>query len=779
VRRIDQEHLSDGKLQIAFLGTYPPNRCGIGTFTHDLTDAVMSTDKGVHATVLAMTDADFTYEHPERVRFEIRKGVEDDYARAAHFVNGGDIQMVSIQHEYGIFGGTDGAYILAFLAELRKPSIATLHTVLERPSKSQRAIVREMAERCEYLVVMSRLAVDLLEKSYAIPRERIRLIPHGIPEMRADERDVSKAGFGLTGRRVLLTFGLLSPSKGIEVVIRALPNLVDEFPDLIYLIVGVTHPEIKRRVGEEYRDSLEREVESLGLRDHVIFRNQFVDTPELCRYLQASDIYITPYLQAAQITSGTLAYAMGSGAAPVSAPYWYAEELLAEGRGHLFDLGDAEGLSDVLRTLLGDPEEMARTQRSAYAFSRRMIWPQVASDYVELTRRVARKVVALESRAVRRQSLPELRLDYLIRMTDDTGLLQHAAHSVPDRRFGYCVDDNARALIVALLAQRVTASSETERLITIYLSYLHHSQGEDGRFQNFMDFCRSLDGEQGSEDCVGRALWALGLAVELAPDEGHRLLAKKMFHRSMTLPLAFGPRGCALGILGLDAYLQHEPDNDLARATLDSLGAALIRRFEDNADEEWRWFEPELTYENALLPLALFKFSMYTGDQRALRVACDSLSFLEAICFADEHLQLIGNAGWLVRGGERVLADEQPIDASAFVLAFRAAWAATGDRRYLARMRESFEWFLGANRLGLSLYDSSTAGCQDGLGAQEVNKNQGAESVVSYLLALLAMLGLADDGINWDDVEMVLTRLNTVGAEMLVGPLRQGKRPCA
>ena len=760
----------ESKLQIAFLGTYPPHRCGIGTFTYDLSNAVISADESVRATVLAMTDSGFTYEHPERVRFQIRKGVKDDYARAADFVNYSDIRMVSIQHEYGIFGGTDGAYILTFLAELSKPSIATLHTVLKRPSKSQRAIVREMAERCECLVVMSRLAVDLLETSYGIPPETIRVIPHGIPEMRVDERDASKAKFGVTGRRVLLTFGLLSPSKGIEVVIRALPKLVDEFPDLIYLVLGVTHPEIKRQVGEEYRLSLEREAESLGLREHVIFRNQFIDTAELCRYLQASEIYITPYLQAAQITSGTLAYAMGSGAAPVSTPYWYAQEVLAEGRGQLFDFGDVQGLCDVLRTLLGNPEELARTQRSAYAFSRQMIWPQVGSDYVELTRRVVREAVAPETQTLRRRSLPDLRLDHLIRLTDDTGLLQHAAHSVPDRRFGYCVDDNARALIVTLLAQQATDSSETERLITIYLSYLHHSQGEDGHFRNFMDFRRNLDAEPGSEDCVGRALWALGLAVELAPDEGHRLLAKSMFHKAMALPLTFGPRGTALGILGLDAYLQHDPDHDPARSTLDSLAARLVRRFEEGADDEWSWFEPELTYENALLPLALFKFSMRTGDQTALRVACSSLSFLETLCFADGYLQLIGNAGWHARGDERVLADEQPLDAAAFVLAFRAAHAATGDRRYLTRMRESFEWFLGANRLELSLYDFSTAGCHDGLGAQEVNKNQGAESMVSFLLALLAMLGLADDGLDRNEVDTGLARPSEALSERLVRP---------
>jgi glycosyltransferase involved in cell wall biosynthesis len=700
-----------------------------------------------------MTDADSTYEHPERVRFEIRQGVRGDYVRAADLVNYSDTRMVSVQHEYGIFGGQDGAYILDFLTELRKPSIATLHTVLDRPTTSQRLVVQKISERCECLVVMSHLAVDLLEKSYDISPQRTHVIPHGIPDMRADARDENKATFGVTGQRVLLTFGLLSPAKGIEVVIRALPKLVAEFPDLIYLVVGATHPEIMRRVGEQYRVSLKREVESLGLRDHVVFRDQFVDDDELRKYLQAADIYITPYLHEAQITSGTLAYAMGSGAAPVSTPYWYAKELLAEGRGHLFGFGDVEGLADALRRLLRNPVELAQSQRSAYAFARQMIWSKVGEDYVELIQRVLREAVVPRAPALHTRSIPELRLDHLIRMTDDTGLLQHAVYSVPDRRFGYCVDDNARGLLVALLAQRVIGLGETRRLITTYLSYLHHSQCEDGHFRNFMDFRRNLDREPGSEDCVGRALWALGLAIELAPDDGHRGLAKRMFDRSMTLPLTFGPRGSALAMLGLDTYLRSEPDDKLASATLESLAAKLICRFEGEADETWRWFEPDLTYKNAILPLALFTFAQRTGDKTALRVACDSLSFLEEICFADGHLQLIGNAGWHVRGGERTIADEQPIDASAFVLAFRAAYDATGDRRYMTRMRESFEWFLGANRLGLSLYDFSTAGCYDGLGVNAVNDNQGAESAVSFLIALLAMLGLASDGLDHADVE--------------------------
>jgi hypothetical protein len=444
---------------------------------------------------------------------------------------------------------------------------------------------------------------------------------------------------------------------------------------------------------------------------------------------------------------------MGSGAAVVSTPYWYAKELLSEGRGRLFGFADVDELTGILETLLADEAERVRLQRSAYAFARQMTWPEVGIAYVRLARQVLSEAVAPAPRAAPEHSLPELRLDHLIRMTDDTGLLQHAVRSVPDRRHGYCVDDNARGLLVALLSHRVTGSAETQRLITTYLSYLHHSQREDGHFHNFMDYRRDLQPERGSEDCVGRALWALGAAVRWAPDEGGRLLAREMFDRAMTLPLGFGPRGCALGILGLHAYLQTEPESGVAGATLESLGGMLVQRYEQEAGPEWRWFEPRLVYDNAVLPLALFQVSSVTGDQTVLRVARESLAFLESVCFAGGHLTLIGNAGWYPRGGERAIVDEQPIDAAAFVLTFHAAYAATGDPRYLARMRESFEWFLGANRLGLPLYDFSTAGCRDGLEASGVNENQGAESTVSFLLALLAMLDLTGAGIDGDHAE--------------------------
>ncbi len=750
MRRTEHGRSSATDLSIAFVGTYPPRRCGIATFTRDLSDAVIAADRRVRATVLAMSDAGRIDPYPQRVRLEIRKEIKDDYARAAEFVNSSDTRLVSIQHEYGIFGGEDGSYILDFfLTRLREPAIVTLHTVLERPTLSQRAIVQGMAERCERLVVMSELALDLLKKSYDISRDITELIPHGIPNLPAGERDRHKASLGISGRRVLLTFGLLSPKKGIETVLRALPSLIDRFPDLIYLVVGVTHPEIKRHSGEQYRQALEREAESLGVRKNVVFRNQFVDQSELCRYLQAADVYITPYLDEQQIASGTLAYAMGSGAAIVSTPYWYAKELLSEGRGRLFGFGDVDELTDILETLLVDEAERARIQRSAYRFARQMTWPTVGEAYVRLVRHVLSETVASRPRLAPEPSLPKLRLEHLIRMTDDTGLLQHAIRNVPDRRHGYCVDDNARGLLVALGSERVARSSEAQRLITTYLSFLHHAQREDGHFHNFMDYRRNLQLGQSSEDCVGRALWALGTTVRWAPDEGNRLLAREMFDRAMTLPLGFGPRGCALGVLGLHAYLQAEPESAAARATLESLGDALVQWYERGAGPEWRWFEPQLTYDNAMLPLALFQVSSVTGDQTALRVARESLAFLESACFTEGHLTLIGNAGWYPRGGKRAIDDEQPIDAAAFVLAFDGAYAATGDSRYLVRRRQSFEWFLGANRLGLSLYDFSTAGCRDGLEASGMNENQGAESTVSFLLALLTMLdqvGAGTDG---------------------------------
>jgi len=755
----------------AYVSTYPPRLCGIATFTQDLSRAVASADPTVGRTILAMTDqaesATDPHAFPECVRFQIRRGVRDDYAGAADFVNHSDIRLVSIQHEYGIFGGDDGVHILDFLARLRVPSIVTLHTVLESPSPLQRHIVEEMGRRCGRLVVMSSIGVRLLADSYDVPADKVVLIPHGIPDLPRDDTVLHKEKVGAAGRRLLLTFGLLSPNKGVETVIRALPQLVKRFPDLLFFVIGATHPEVKRRHGEEYRHSLELEAHALGIADHVVFRNQFVSFEELCGYLQAADIYVTSYRNEAQSTSGALAYAMGAGAAVVSTPYWHARELLAEGRGRLFPIGDVDALARTIDALFSDDAELQAMRAAAYDFTRPMTWARVGEAYAALAEEVLRE--AVPSRSVKRDpiparesSLPDLRLDHLLRMTDDTGIIQHATFSVPARRTGYCVDDNARALLVALHAHRVTGSDDAQRLITVYLSFLHYCQRDDGCFHNFVDYNRVVETEIGSEDCIGRALWALGSTVRMAPDEGTRRLAREMFDRAISPAPEFGPRGQALAIMGLDAILHVEPDNVAMRAMLTALAANLCRRFDDEADADWRWFEPILTYDNAIAPLSLFTAFRCTGDRSHLRVATESLGFLEAVCFDAGRLTLIGNRGWHRRGERgggdrngtggdggvsRPEADEQPIDAAAFVLAFRGAYLATGERRYLKRMRESFDWFLGANRLNIRMYDFSTAGCRDGLGVEEASENQGAESTVSFLAALLSMLDIGERGV--------------------------------
>jgi glycosyltransferase involved in cell wall biosynthesis len=731
-----------GPQRLAFLSTYPPRRCGIGTFTRDLTEATAAARIGSSIRVLAVSDSAGPYEYESPVRFEIRQGVKQDYVRAADHLNYSDVQLVCIQHEFGIFGGDDGAHVLAFLARLKKPVVTTLHTVLRTPSDSQRSIVRAIAERCDRLVVMSHLASDLLQDSHGVPRSKVEMIPHGIPDLPRGRQDQLKARFGVPGRRMMLTFGLLSRNKGIETVLRSLPRLVERFPDLVYFVVGATHPSVRRERGEEYRLSLEQEVKNLHLTDHVVFRDEFVDSEELADFLRATDVYVTPYLNEAQSTSGTLSYAMGAGAAVVSTPYWHAQEFLADGRGRMFDFGDSEGLAVNVEALLSDVTELRRSREAAWQFTRTMTWPRVGEAYADLAERILTDPSDARAEATdsERFPLPELRLDHMERMTDDTGIIQHATFSVPARRTGYCVDDNARALIVALHAHRVTETPGTARLITNYLSYLELSQDDNGHFRNFMDYTRTLESHSGSDDCAGRALWALGSCTSLAPERGTRRLARSMFERAMPLACSFGLRGQAFALLGLHAFLGKYPEHARARELVDQLSADLVRRYRAEADAGWKWFEPDVTYDNAIVPLALFRVYGITGERESLDVGRESLLFLEKLCFSDEYLNLVGNETWHRRGGRKSTADEQPIDAAAFVLAFHGAYIATGDVHYLRRMRESFEWFLGRNRLRLPMYDFATAGCYDALGRHDVNQNQGAESGLSFLLSLLAML---------------------------------------
>ncbi|HET6332114.1 MAG TPA: glycosyltransferase family 4 protein [Polyangiales bacterium] len=723
-------------------------------------EAVTSADTRVQPMIVGVTEPLGQHAYPSEVKFEIRQNIKGDYPRAAEFVNYSHVRIVSIQHEYGIFGGEDGGYILDFVRALRVPVIVTLHTVLKQPSANQARIVQKLAVQCAQLIVMSQVAKDLLANSYGVRGEKVRIIPHGIPVMQPVAQEALKAKFGVAGRRLLLTFGLLSPNKGIETVIRALPEVIRKFPDLMYFVVGATHPVIKRREGEAYRTMLEREAEKLGVREHLMFRGQFVSDEELRQYLQAADAFVSPYLNEAQVTSGALSYAMGAGAAVLSTPYWHAQELLADGRGGLFPFKDSAALSRMLIEWFSSPSELLRVRTAATNFARAMAWPRIGEAYFEVIQgalRIShdRPSSPPLSEVAPASSLPELSLDHLIRMTDDTGIIQHATYSVPARQSGYCVDDNARALIVAVQADRINGSAETKALVTRYLSYLYGSQNVDGTFSNFMTYERVLDGATSSDDCLGRAIWALGISFELADAEGCRMLARDMLNRALPHAEALGPRGSAQALLGLVSVLNADPNAADVRRVLDVLAAKLMDCYRQNAAADWRWFEPSLTYDNALLPLALFAAYGVTGDRASLRDARESLEFLEEVCFEGEQLQLVGNSGWHSRGGEKASVDEQAIDAAAFVLAFCCAYTVTNDRHYLRRMREAFAWFLGANRLGMPLYDFATGGCRDGMGDSYVNQNQGAESTICFLIALLKMLELDGEGLGHADTQTI------------------------
>jgi glycosyltransferase involved in cell wall biosynthesis len=754
----------DSEVAVAFVGTYGPRQCGIATFTADLALAVGAQDRRAQPMVIAVTEHGGEYQYPTEVKFEIRQNIKADYARAAEFVNYSRVRLVSIQHEYGIFGGDDGGYILDFVYALRVPAIVTLHTVLKRPSDNQAAIVRKLAAACAQLVVMSQVAKDLLASSYGVDGANVRIIPHGIPvmDLQPDQRAL-KAKFGVADRRVLLTFGLLSPNKGIETVIRALPEVIRSFPDVVYFVVGATHPAILRREGEAYRTLLEREAEKLGVREHLVFRAQFVAADELRQYLQAADIFVSPYLNEAQVTSGALSYAMGAGAAVVSTPYWHAQELLSGDRGCLFPFKDHVALSRTLLELLRSPAELQRVRDAAFAYAHTMAWPRIGDIYFEAIENALRTTTHRRTPSPSRErapasSLPELRLDHLLRLTDDTGIIQHATYCVPARRTGYCVDDNARALIVAVQADRLQSSADTRALVTTYLSYLHGSQEADGRFRNFMSYERVLETAPPSDDCMGRAIWALGVASALAEERGCRLLAREMMNRALPHAASLGPRGTAQAVLGLVSVLGADAGADDLRALLDRLVAKLTEWYRANATDDWRWFEPVLTYDNALLPLALLAAYGVTGDRATLRDARESLEFLENVCFDADRLQLVGNTGWHSLGAEKAFADEQAIDAAAFVLAFRCAYAVTRDRHYLRRMREAFAWFLGANRLAQPLYDFETGGCCDGMGVTQVNPNQGAESTLCFLMSLLKMHELAGEELDRDTAFEVVKR---------------------
>ncbi len=742
--------------RIAVIGNYLPRHCGIATFTTDLCNAISAEYGTARLLALPVNDTEEGYDYPARVRWSLAQDDVTSYQQAAEFLNFNNIDMVCLQHEYGIFGGPAGSHILHLLRSLKMPVVTTLHTVLREPDPNQMMVMEEIAALSDRLIVMSQLSSQFLQEIYKVPGNKIDVVPHGVPDLPFLDPNFYKDRFAVEGKAVLLTFGLLSPNKGIENVIKALPQILDKHKNVAYVVAGATHPHILRREGDKYRDSLQALAKEIGVESQVIFHNRFVSPEEMVEFIGAADIYITPYRHEAQVVSGTLAYALGAGKAIISTPYWYAIELLDDRRGALVPFQNPEAIAHKTIELLDTPAIRHAMRKRAYLFGREMVWKQVAQGYMESFARarsdrmeVPRVQFAARMISKTLDQLPELNLNHLNRLTDDTGMLQHSIFTIPNRREGYATDDNARALIFAVLLgqmeqnQSRSVSPSTGTAALRYLAFLEHAfNPAKGRFKNFLRYDRRWNEPVGSEDSHGRSLWALGTVLGRSQDQGLRGAAGRLFEFSLPTVLEFySPRAWAYSLLGIQEYLDSYPGDRDAQKVRSALSRRLVEMYDSIRRPDWKWFENVLAYGNARLPQALLLVGAACSDDHMVSRGLESLDWLLEMqrCEANGHFVPIGSLGFYHQGGEKARFDQQPIEAAGAVSACLQAYRVTNDNRWRSEAWSAFNWFLGDNDLELPLYDSATGGCRDGLHPERANENQGAESTLSFLMALLEM----------------------------------------
>ena len=750
----------NGIKSVAVLGNYLPRRCGIATFTTDLVEGLSAQAPDSNCWTVAMNDRPEGYAYPDKVRFEINQNKLSDYSTASQFLNISQTDIVCVQHEYGLFGGPAGSHLLKFLADLRMPVVTTLHTVLKDPAPEYRHVMCKLSDLSDKLVVMSHKASEFLQDIYAVPEDKIAFIHHGIPDTPFIDPSFDKDKFGVEGKKVLLTFGLLSANKGIENVLQALPAVIRKHPDVVYIILGATHPHVLEAHGDAYRIMLHQIVRRLDIGEQVVFQNRFVELKELCEFLGIAYIYLTPYPDEAQITSGTLAYAMGTGKAVISTPYWYATEMLADDRGRIVPFHDPGALAEQIIELLDNDVERHAMRKKAYLFSRDAVWKEVSRKYLRLfsevrqirTRNPRPRHSYVDSiKAITKFELPDIKLDHLKAFTDDTGILQHANHTIPDRTHGYCTDDNARALQAAAMGQRYLPidGRSLDALSGHYLGFLLYAYNEKiGRFRNFMTYSRQWMEEIGSEDAHGRALWCLGKAVAFLDNPGHLAMSTTLFNRALPAAEDFhSPRAVAFSLVGMHAYLDKFSGDSDVRRIRKVLADRLFDQFASQATEPWPWLEDALNYANGKLPHALLLSGQGMQRSDMIDMGLKTLQWLLSIQTEGRHFVPIGSNGWYPQGGPRARFDQQPVEAHAMVEACVEAYRVTRDHTWIEHAVMCFNWFLGQNDLNMPLYDPKTGGCRDGLMADGINQNQGAESSLAWLLSLMTLQKLYADEI--------------------------------
>ena len=732
-------------MKIAIIGNFLPRHCGIATFTKNLVQSILAAEdiakEPIEIFVVAMNNNRQVYDYPSIVQFSINQDEKQEYLDAADYINQSGADICILQHEYGIYGGNSGVYILALLEQLAIPFITTLHTVVKHPTFHEKNILKTIGHKSSLVVVMSNLAVEFLVTQYKIPASKIQVVQHGVPDF-SEALHNRVINLQKTKKRLLCTFGLLGRSKGIETVLHALPEVVQKFPDIVYVILGKTHPNVKREAGEEYREFLESLVEKYGLQNNVQFINEFLNEEDLENYLLNVDLYITPYLNEAQITSGTLAYAVGSGSCIVSTPYWHARELLAGGRGELFNFGDSKALSAILISLLSNPRKMNSMRVKAFTYGKKMYWKNIGETYFQLLDKVINEPAFLIP--ANHYSIPvitePISMDHIERMTDAIGMIEHASFSVPDLKEGYSLDDNTRALLMVMMHYNIEKDKNLLKLADTYLRFIKLMQMDDGFFHNDYDFKQRFMDEKGSEDSFGRTIWAMGYLIQHAPNDAYFQFASNIFYRALPhFEKIISIRAIANIIIGLSHFLTRYPDHESIRQILIKLTKKITDQYNAEKEPDWDWFEPILSYDNAILPLALWNAFAITHYRDILTVAKNTTSFLEKQTMNGGHISIVGSSGWQRKGEAKSIEGQQPINAMALVMMYGKAYELTKDENYFQKMYLSFSWFTGNNDLFIPLFDEETKGCCDGLEKTGINRNQGAESTLSYYLALLTL----------------------------------------
>jgi len=722
---------------ILFMGTFPPRECGIATFTQDLTTAL---DKKfsliLKSGILAMNRNGINiYNYPKDVLFQINDDDIQSYTDVAKMVNCADnIRLVNIQHEFGIFGGEYGSYLVAFLEALRKPVIITFHSVLKNPNRVLRKVVETLARKSACIIVMIQAAVEILHREYQIETD-IRVIPHGIPNMPFKPSIEEKEKIGYGDRIILLSFGMINPGKGYEYVIDALPRVAEKFPNVLYLIIGETHPIVRKEKGEQYRNFLENKVKNLGLENNVKFYNKYVKREEIIQYLLATDLFICSNIDPGQVSSGTLSYAVGAGRVVVSTPFLHATELVTPERGELAEFGNPESFKRAILRILSDPKLKEKMEIDAYANTREMTWDNVAltynslfNEYIDLYRGYWIKI-------------PKINLNHFMTLTDNFGMIQFAEYTQPDLSSGYSIDDNARAMLVCCMHYNTLGQNlKAADLLEKYLNIIKYVQQSDGKFYNYIDEHRKVDLERWSADTQGRVLWALGYLMNSQgipaqiKEEAERLLLKGL----NIIDRIESPRAIAFLIIGLYFFNQAKPLT-LNVEKIRKLADYIVNCYRENSSREWPWFEKTITYSNSKLPEALFCAYLATKDKNYLEIARTTLDFLKVITFENGLFSPIGQDGWYTKNGRKAYFDQQPEEVASMVQTLILAYKITQQDLYLKDGITAFQWFLGRNCLNRMVYDEVTGGCHDGLGESSVNLNEGAESTLSYLLARISV----------------------------------------